>query len=883
MRVTQYCNLFIIYLVSEIAFTNVILTQDYAPPYENPKVTIVSDFFDWESIISDRFGYTITSLSTLDEGLISGILKHKINLVLNDTSIISEVVRNINISGYREDTNGNGIFDILEIDRSFVKTFTGTEVATFKDTQTNSSQGKVTADVQYLLKRNAGSIELEVTIIGKVTSSSVFGVFAGDELDALISYLDLSHSYGEILLDELQNTYELELNATTPEGIFSHLHTGELVRTSSDLLTLKNFPSIGKNHAITFSDLTLKGEGNNLTGQHRSGNYNYAVRTTSDLDSDRDGKSNLVDIELIDQIYVRTEQNSISYITKDLILFIDPENVLWRVSQDGKRKIADGTTSISVNIPLREVITLDDQSVWQFWNPINFQFHGDVLTELEELPEVKIIPEWGDSLIYNIGDDDLWGVGNNYFGQLGNGKKWSEDSNYYFEAEPIKIVDSGVVSAGTGWGYTLFSKENGTLWGMGQNPIFSFVNDLNESLFPVQLPEITDIKSVSVNSTVALLTKKDKSLWGLGTYEPFFADQVDFFDYSNDSQRFTIPYLLSSEPVSHIDIGGSITSFVKKDGSLWGFGHNTWGELGKNLDTLLLEPVEIIPSDVYSSHQNHDWQGNLGVVKTNGELWDLGFSEVWPNWEENASNHLIPNSRRVTSATIPSSDFIHISAKTDLDETLASSGTHETGSKITLSAPANEDREFSHWVIIPPQDDYYYHSEYSELEVFSTKQNLRIISGTDLELIAFYTDKDEDQDGLTNAQERQLGTNPESDDSDSDGLSDYDEVHNYGTDPSLSDSDGDGLIDFTEVSTGYDPLIENDKKRIQKLITLLKNENLSFVFPEGWFFTESKGWQWTSAQVYPWVYSNTEKGWLYFSVKSKKPFYSYKSKSWTNY
>ena len=416
-----------------------------------------------------------------------------------------------------------------------------------------------------------------------------------------------------------------------------------------------------------------------------------------------------------------------------------------------------------------------------------------------------------------------------------------------------------------------------------KTPIFSFVNDLNESLFPVQLPEITDIKSVSVNSTVALLTKKDKSLWGLGTYEPFFADQVDFFDYSNDSQRFTIPYLLSSEPVSHIDIGGSITSFVKKDGSLWGFGHNTWGELGKNLDTLLLEPVEIIPSDVYSSHQNHDWQGNLGVVKTNGELWDLGFSEVWPNWEENASNHLIPNSRRVTSATIPSSDFIHISAKTDLDETLASSGTHETGSKITLSAPANEDREFSHWVIIPPQDDYYYHSEYSELEVFSTKQNLRIISGTDLELIAFYTDKDEDQDGLTNAQERQLGTNPESDDSDSDGLSDYDEVHNYGTDPSLSDSDGDGLTDFTEVSTGYDPLIENDKERIQKLITLLKNENLSFVFPEGWFFTESKGWQWTSAQVYPWVYSNTEKGWLYFSVKSKKPFYSYKSKSWTNY
>jgi len=114
-------------------------------------------------------------------------------------------------------------------------------------------------------------------------------------------------------------------------------------------------------------------------------------------------------------------------------------------------------------------------------------------------------------------------------------------------------------------------------------------------------------------------------------------------------------------------------------------------------------------------------------------------------------------------------------------------------------------------------------------------------------------------------------------------LSDYNEIHAHGTNPALADTDGDGLMDGTEVSTGHDPKVENNKERIQKLISLLKNENLNFVFPEGWFFTESKGWQWTRAQVYPWVYSNNEKGWLYFSVKSKKPFYSYKSKSWTNY
>ena len=43
-------------------------------------------------------------------------------------------------------------------------------------------------------------------------------------------------------------------------------------------------------------------------------------------------------------------------------------------------------------------------------------------------------------------------------------------------------------------------------------------------------------------------------------------------------------------------------------------------------------------------------------------------------------------------------------------------------------------------------------------------------------------------------------------DSDADGLTDYDEYHNYTTDPSLADSDGDGMSDGEEVTvTGSDP------------------------------------------------------------------------------
>lgn len=42
-------------------------------------------------------------------------------------------------------------------------------------------------------------------------------------------------------------------------------------------------------------------------------------------------------------------------------------------------------------------------------------------------------------------------------------------------------------------------------------------------------------------------------------------------------------------------------------------------------------------------------------------------------------------------------------------------------------------------------------------------------------------------------------------DSDSDGLSDYDEINNYQTSPYLEDSDSDGILDKDEVAQGTDP------------------------------------------------------------------------------
>ena len=64
---------------------------------------------------------------------------------------------------------------------------------------------------------------------------------------------------------------------------------------------------------------------------------------------------------------------------------------------------------------------------------------------------------------------------------------------------------------------------------------------------------------------------------------------------------------------------------------------------------------------------------------------------------------------------------------------------------------------------------------------------------------------DSDNDGLFNAEENRLGTDPNKADTDDDGLFDREEVRIYNTDPLNPDTDYDGYDDGEEVENGYNP------------------------------------------------------------------------------
>lgn len=66
-------------------------------------------------------------------------------------------------------------------------------------------------------------------------------------------------------------------------------------------------------------------------------------------------------------------------------------------------------------------------------------------------------------------------------------------------------------------------------------------------------------------------------------------------------------------------------------------------------------------------------------------------------------------------------------------------------------------------------------------------------------------DIDTDGDGLIDSLELINGTDPESTDTDKDGLGDREEVKVYGTDALNADTDEDGFLDGQEVRSGYNP------------------------------------------------------------------------------
>lgn len=104
-------------------------------------------------------------------------------------------------------------------------------------------------------------------------------------------------------------------------------------------------------------------------------------------------------------------------------------------------------------------------------------------------------------------------------------------------------------------------------------------------------------------------------------------------------------------------------------------------------------------------------------------------------------------------------------------------------------------------------------------KITTTLEQGQTEKGTPIAPIKPKPTNDNDGDGLTNDEEAKLGTDPNSADTDKDGLFDKEEVDVYHTNPLKADTDGDGTSDGVEVKRGEDP---NNPAPGAKLLDLQK-------------------------------------------------------------
>jgi len=252
-------------------------------------------------------------------------------------------------------------------------------------------------------------------------------------------------------------------------------------------------------------------------------------------------------------------------------------------------------------------------------------------------PVTKIAAGISRSLLLKS-DGTLWTVG--YVGPLEMEADGGTNNKTNQPPQPPQLVASNVTAMAAGGYHTLFLKSDGSLWAKGANQ-FGQLGDGTYGTFeqtngPEQIVG-SNIIAIVAGNQFSLFLKRNGSLWGMGWNSDGQLGDGTSGAYAQTNR----PEQIVASNVTAIAAGESHSLFVKRDGSLWAMGDNTSGELGDNLlnntnrTEQILGPYNRIIPQLLSASNIH--LCFVGIDRTNYTL-ERSFKAAPANWVPQATN-----------------------------------------------------------------------------------------------------------------------------------------------------------------------------------------------------------------------------------------------------
>ncbi len=243
-------------------------------------------------------------------------------------------------------------------------------------------------------------------------------------------------------------------------------------------------------------------------------------------------------------------------------------------------------------------------------------------------------------------DGTIWAWGKNDFGQLGIGNTTNQFS-------PVQIgTDKDWVSVGCGANHSFAIKANGTLWAWGNNSAgqLGIGNNSNTPLHttPVQVGTVNSWTSVAGTFLSSAAIRADGTLW---TWGDNTLGQLGRGNFTNNSSNFTpaqVTGLLSSPHWLRVECGKNFVFAVRTNGSLYGWGENSTGQLGDNSTTNRNAPKRVGTSN--------NWVGmSCGIDGSSNKFHTVAMQadgSVWA-WGDNTFGQLGNGTTSITPSLTP--------------------------------------------------------------------------------------------------------------------------------------------------------------------------------------------------------------------------------------